>query len=545
MNWKGMFTNWKVILLLLCILFALTAIHPLLGERGVQIKTILPNSSASDAGMVTPSPQQAPVIRERILSLNGEPISSEKDYHHWQSSLVANRTVAIETNERVYTLRTKLNGQGQDELHASDELNASDELDTLGEVDLGIRILEAPSSNLRKGLDLAGGTRVVLQPAEPLSADELELTLASMSERLNVFGLSDVVIRSARDFSGTDFIVVEIAGLTEDEVEDLLAKQGKFEAKIANSTVFLGGKQDITYVCRSAECSGIDLSGGGCAQAEGSHFCRFFFSITLSPEAAARQAEITNTLDFNREGSSCSLSEEMVLFLDDQEVDRLRISCELKGRSTTNIQISGSGVGRTEQEAVTVTLQNMKRLQTILITGSLPVTLHVVKTDTISPSLGKEFLNNVLLVGVLAIVSVSLVILLRYRKIKIVIPVIFVLLSEMIIILGFAALVGWNLDLAAIAGIIVTAGTAVDHLIIITDEVLRGERHGLDWKTRIKQAMVIVFGAYLTTASGMIPLWFAGAGLLKGFAFTTIVGLSFGVLIARPAYAVIVEKLLS
>ena len=56
--------------------------------------------------------------------------------------------------------------------------------------------------------------------------------------------------------------------------------------------------------------------------------------------------------------------------------------------------------------------------------------------------------------------------------------------------------------------------------------------------------MFIVMGAYLTTCAGMLPLWFAGAGLLKGFAFTTIVGISFGVLVARPAYAAMIEQLL-
>ena len=71
-----------------------------------------------------------------------------------------------------------------------------------------------------------------------------------------------------------------------------------------------------------------------------------------------------------------------------------------------------------------------------------------------------------------------------------------------------------------------------------------GEKHALDWKKRIKQAIFIITGAYLTVLAAMIPLWFAGAGLLKGFAFTTIAGLSFGVLIARPAYAAIIEKLL-
>ena len=46
-------------------------------------------------------------------------------------------------------------------------------------------------------------------------------------------------------------------------------------------------------------------------------------------------------------------------------------------------------------------LDNMKKLQTILITGSLPVKLEVVKLDTVSPTLGKEFLDNILFVGLL------------------------------------------------------------------------------------------------------------------------------------------------
>ena len=117
------------------------------------------------------------------------------------------------------------------------------------------------------------------------------------------------------------------------------------------------------------------------------------------------------------------------------------------------------------------------------------------------------------------------------------------IISEIILILGFAAFAKWSLDLAAIAGIIIIVGTGVDHLIVITDETQSSEHRG-DWNVRIKNAMFIVVGAYLTTVVGMLPLWWAGAGLLKGFALTTIAGISFGVLIARPAFAVMIEKLL-
>jgi len=380
-------------------------------------------------------------------------------------------------------------------------------------------------------------------PTEKISEDDLELTVSNLKERLNVYGLSDVVVQSASDLAGNDFILIEMAGVTEEEVKELLARQGKFEARIGNQTVFFGGDKDITYVCRSAGCSGLDPQRG-CTRGGEGYVCGFFFSITLSPAAAQRQADITSQLSVITEGGSSGyLSEDLALILDDVEVDRLNIGVELKGRATSNIQISGSGSGTTQQEALDNTLQEMKKLQTIIVTGSLPVTLDIVKLDTISPSLGKEFLNNILLVGLLAILSVITVVFIRYRNAKVVVPMVVTILAELILILGFAALVGWNLDLAAIAGIILVAGTGVDHLIIITDETLKGEAIS-DWKRKIKNAMFIVFGAYLTTVAGMIPLWFAGAGLLKGFAFTTIVGVSFGVLVARPAYAKVIEILL-
>jgi len=525
-HWKKIFTNWRVILLLIFIVFALVAIQPhFWGNEGAAIRSVSSNSSASQAGLQSPAAKLTPLAKEKIIALNGEKVANAADYYRLVSQLGENRSVRVETNKKEYTLTTRqFNDQGQ--------------------IDLGMKVYDAPGSNLRKGLELEGGTRVLLKPAEAVSSEDLASTVDTLKERLNVYGLSDVTVRSASDLAGEEYILIEIAGVTEDEVRDLLAKQGKFEAKIGNETVFFGGKNDITYVCKSAQCSGIDPNRG-CFKASEGYGCSFFFSITLSQEAAQRQADLTNKLSVISDGSGENyLNEDIVLFLDDQEVDRLKISSDLKGRATTAIQISGSGAGTTEQYAMSATLQNMKRLQTIIITGSLPVKLDIVKMDTISPSLGKEFLSNILFVALLAIVVVSIVVTIRYRKPRVVVPLVLTILSEIIMTLGFASLVGWNLDLAAIAGIIIVIGTAVDHLVVITDETVRGESAATDWKVRIKNALYIIMGAYLTAVASMIPLWFAGAGMLKGFAFTTIVGVSFGVLVARPAYASLAEILL-
>ena len=119
------------------------------------------------------------------------------------------------------------------------------------------------------------------------------------------------------------------------------------------------------------------------------------------------------------------------------------------------------------------------------------------------------------------------------------------MVSEVAILLGFASFIGWRLDLAGIAGIIIAVGTGVDDQIVIVDETLNRKKKTeiVAWKDKIKKAFFIIMTAYFTTVVAMLPLWFSGAGLLKGFALTTVVGVSIGVLITRPAFAKILEVL--
>jgi len=85
----------------------------------------------------------------------------------------------------------------------------------------------------------------------------------------------------------------------------------------------------------------------------------------------------------------------------------------------------------------------------------------------------------------------------------------------------------------------------VDHQVVIADEILSGgQTASYSYKERLKRAIFIVMGAWLTTLAAMVPLIWAGAGLLKGFAITTMVGVTIGVLVTRPAFAAIAEILL-
>jgi len=561
---KKIFKNYRVIILLVCLILAVVAIYPNPSVKGVTIRNVIRNSSASIAGIQGPAPTARPMSRERILAINNIEINDLEDYYEFIEEISINQTLHIRTNKGIYKLIVKAETEEIELNETIERLIVEEIFDELtnqtknitrivtepkkqtfvvGVEDIGLKVYKPPKTNVKQGLDLQGGVRVLLKPEEKVSKDYIDDVIASLSQRLNVYGLSDVVIRSSSDLSGNQYILIEIAGANEEEIKELIAKQGKFESKIGNETVFRGG-EDITYVCRSADCSGIDPSQG-CGPVEGGYVCRFRFSISLSPGAAERQAELTKDLEVITDGGEEYLSEKLYLFLDDKEVDQLSIGADLKGRAVTDIQISGSGFGATNQEAVSNALQNMKKLQTILITGSLPIKLNIVKTDSVSPVLGEEFVKNALFMGLLILVGVAVIVSIRYRKLKITVPMVISLASELVLLIGIASIIGWNIDLPAIAGIIIVIGTGVDHMIVISDETIGGKNIEIfDWKKRIKKAFFIITAAYLTTVVAMIPLIFAGAGLLKGFALTTIIGVSIGVFITRPAFANVVEILM-
>lgn len=390
-------------------------------------------------------------------------------------------------------------------------------------------------TNIKLGLDLEGGARALIKAQEfDLSKDEAKELSDVIGNRLNVYGIEDINIAPITDLVGNNFIRIEIAGATPEDLRSLISEQGKFEAKIGNETVFIGGK-DITSVARS----GLEAIVETCQQSGDGYFCSFRFTIFLSENAARKHSEITQKLgtSFDNPGY---LSEKLDLYLDDRLVNSLLISEGLKGVLTTQISISGSGQGSTQNQAYDDALSEMNQLQTILVTGSLPYKLEILKLDILSPTLGKKFISSILLAGLGALSIVFLIVLIRYKSIKSALALILTSFSEILIILGIASFINWNLDLPSIAGILATIGTGIDQQIIILDEA---KDKSVNLNLRMKRAFAIILGAYFTAVVAMLPLYWAVAGFFKGFAVTTIIGITAGVLITRPAFTEMIKRI--
>jgi len=511
---KITFRIWLLIAFVVLSLISIFSIPPTFLQKGVTVSSVEVNSSIFNNGLRT-----GMVIQK----INGQMINSLEDY----SNAMAPLRELKENETREIIITTK-------------EL----EIDNLFDNKLinHISIKEIPPTKIKTGLDLQGGVRAIVKADVALTSKQLDDLIAVSEQRLNVYGLSDVkffkIVTSDKD----NLMGIEIAGSSPDDLEELIAKQGKFEAKIGNDTVFVGGNKDITYVGRAGTDAGIYECN---PSSDGGQYCSFRFVISLSGAAAQRHADITDQLGIN--GSY--LSKPLDFYIDGIKTSSLNIGAGLKGNVETQIQISGSGKGLTRQEALDDSKLEMKKLQTILITGSLPYKLEIVKLDKISPNLGEEFTKQLLFAGLFAIIAVSLLIYFRYRKIKVTFALVSVSLSEVLIILGIAALIKWNLDLPSIAGIITTIGTGIDSQLIILDEA-RNKYESI--AQRIKKALFIIVTAFATTTVALLPLTgvlgfmgigAASAGLLKGFAVTTIIGITTGVLISRPAFADIARQL--
>lgn len=499
--------TFKIWLWLIILSFSLLSIFitPNFLQKGVVVSSIETNSPAFEEGL-----RQGDII----ISIDGQKIEHVENY----LDVMQNKFLS---GEKVRTIIT----------------TTKSEFVFFSNESLKLVVSEIPRTNVKTGLDLSGGARALIQAENySLSSEDVNNLIDMISNRFNVYGISDMDVRSVSDLAGKNFVQIEIAGATPKDLENLISQQGKFEAKIGNETVFVGGK-DI----KNVKQAGQDVGIFSCEQFSQGYVCSFRFPILISQESAERMAEITSKLDVvkNANGQD-SLSEPLNLYLDEMFYSNLSISADLKGNPATQISIQGSGRGETKLDAYNNAAEEMKNLQTVLMTGSLPFKLQIVKLDTISPTLGQNFTKYLLIAGLIALLSVAIILFIRYKGLKSSFAPLLICTSEIIITIGVAAFIKWDLDLPSIAGILAAIGTGIDDQIVVLDEA-KNKESSISIKERIKKAFIIIIGAYVTSVASLLPLWWAGAGLLKGFVFTTLIGITIGVLITRPAFADIVK----
>ena len=102
---RNILTNWRGIMLLIVLLFAIIAISPNPWADGVTIKSVEKNSSASLAGIENPKPTAQPLSKERVLAINGVEIHTVAEYYDAFENVKINQTLQVKTTNRNYQLK--------------------------------------------------------------------------------------------------------------------------------------------------------------------------------------------------------------------------------------------------------------------------------------------------------------------------------------------------------------------------------------------------------------------------------------------------------
>lgn len=357
---------------------------------------------------------------------------------------------------------------------------------------------------------------------EGVRTETRDMTKEILSDKLNSLGLKDIPVKTV----GEDYILIDFAGIDLATAKDIAEKPGKFEIRIATTG------NESRHALYGDEIESVGIAGYN--EKDGQWFTPF----TLTDSGALALQEIAIETGATRD----PFAHNLIMYLDENEVYSAPLSPSAAEHLEDNPIYSWQASTGGDEESKT----KAEQLHIHLRAGALPVNVELMGSGHVDATLGKQFKSQSMIAGLLALMAVAFVVYRRYGKPEILIPMVGTSISEVIMILGFAGAIGWQLDLASIAGIIAAIGTGIDHLVIITDEVLyEGKLPPRKvYISRITKAFSIIFAAAATTIIAMSPLVLMGFGALKGFAITTIVGVLIGIFIARPVYGKVIHEIL-
>jgi preprotein translocase subunit SecD len=376
---------------------------------------------------------------------------------------------------------------------------------------------------------------------EPTRAEVVRV----LQNKINEAGLSGGTVQQVTTATGDNFVLVEVPNEDRSEVVELVESRGSVRIDIYY-------REDGSYTRREGVLTGEDFQNIGTAQESERGP---FVPVTVRDEAAQTfQAAVVETGVAQPGGSTCTYDQNpnatqpcLLVVVDDRVVNSFGMSPGL----ASSMQ-AGDWADDPAFQLTTRNFSESQRVSINLRAGELPAALDLEGEDGgtssfISPSQGESFKTNSVITGIVAVLAVAGVVFVRYGEARVALPMIVTAFSEVLILLGFAAGIGYALNLPAIAGFIAVIGTGVDDLIIIADEVMaEGDVSSRRiFQSRFRKAFWVIGAAAATTVVAMSPLAVLSLGDLQGFAIFTILGVLVGVLLTRPAYGDILRALLT
>ncbi|MEV6657645.1 protein translocase subunit SecD [Nocardia fluminea] len=172
------------------------------------------------------------------------------------------------------------------------------------------------------------------------------------------------------------------------------------------------------------------------------------------------------------------------------------------------------------------TADSAAELANTLKYGSLPLSFQTSEAETVSATLGLSSLKAGLLAGAVGLIAVLLYCLLVYRMLGLLAG--FSLIAAGVAVYGIIVLlgrwIGFTLDLAGIAGLIIGIGLTADSFVVFFERIKDEMREGRSFRSAVprgwQRAQRTNLSGKTVSLIASVVLYLLAAGQVKGFAFT-------------------------
>lgn len=364
------------------------------------------------------------------------------------------------------------------------------------------------AKDINLGLDLQGGFEV-LYKVEPIDKDQettrslMEGTVETLNDRVNRLGISEANI----DIEGEDRIRVQLAGVeNQAEAREMLATSARLSFRDVNDNELLNGSD----VKEDSAKQDFDPNTNQPI-------------VTLQLKDASKFGEVTT--EISQMGPPNNL---LVIWMDFQEGDSFEKESAKEDPkyisaprvrepiNSTNVMIEGN-----------FTVESAKQLADIINSGSLPVNMTELYSNSVGAQFGEKALNQTVFAGFIGIGLIFLYMLAFYRFPGMV-AVVNLSIYIYLILLVFELMNG-VLTLPGIAALILGVGMAVDANVItferIKEELRAGKSVMAAFKAGSRNSLSTIIDANITTLLAATVLFIFGTSSVKGFATMLIVSI--------------------
>ncbi len=425
----------------------------------------------------------------------------------------------------------------------------------------GLAAAVAAGLTPKLGLDLQGGTEVIMTAPEGTSGESIEVAIDIMTRRIEGFGnVQEPTIQQ----SGDDIVVVQLPGVEDEQLAiEVVGQTGLLSFRpvldsVDGTTGPLAGTgseniddttgltieddiyapsawllyDDPVLAPRVLEVGPAALEGSDVEDASTSFIpqsAEWSVSLRLTSEGADKFAEVTAEA-----AGSVGVQRQIAIVLDSEVVSAPAVNPSVSPETGITGGEASITTGQGEDAQA-----EANQLASILRYGALPVEFEVSEVNKVSGTLGEDSLQAGIVAGIAGLVLVAIVLLLVYRALGLVAILGLTVFGTALIAL-FGVLGSWmglTLTLAGVTGIIVSVGITADSYIVYFERIKELMRNGYEVVEAAEEGFKRAFRTILTAdtvsllAAGL--LWWLAVGAVKGFAISLLIATLLDIFVAR------------